>query len=283
MSALFHLYLCGRIAAEWWIFMKEILSQLGPVRLTLLSLCIPLAVIAYFYKFVFPGYGFTAMVCVLLICILCFYALIPLAAPAHPLFVKWSLWIVSLGLCAVLVAGIITEGVILKASKGSPETDTPYLLVLGAKVNKNAPSVSLLDRIHAAYDYLIVHPDTLAVLSGGQGPDEPISEARCMYDYLVEMGIPPHQLLMEDRSTSTRENFRFSLDLLEQVTGQRPTELGVVSSEYHLFRAGLCADAFGIDFIGIPARTVRFTQRINYFMREVVGVWYYILLGGNYS
>ena len=261
--------------------MKDILAHLGPVRLTLLLACIPLAVIAYFYKFVFPGYGFTSLVCVLLIGICCFYALMPLAAPYHPVFTRWAIRIVSWCLCFGIALCTVTELIVLRASKGSPQQDTPYLLVLGAKVNENGPSVSLWDRINAAYDYLSAHPDTVAVLSGGQGKDEPMSEAQCMYDHLTDMGISPDRLYMEDQATSTWQNFQYSLDLLENTFGQRPTELGVVSSEYHLFRAGLFARAFGVEFIGIPARTARFTQRINYFMREVAGVWYYILLGGN--
>ena len=104
-----------------------------------------------------------------------------------------------------------------------------------------------------------------------------------MDDYLTDWGIHPSRILMEDQASSTWENINFTLDLLEQTTGQRPTELGILSSEYHLYRASLFAKACDIDFIGIPARTSRFTQRLNYFMREVAGVWHYILLGGQYS
>ena len=263
--------------------MKEILAQMGYWRLGLVALCIPLAIIAFFYKFVIPGYSFTALVCVVLICILLFYAFIPLVGIRHPALETWSVRIVS----AILILGLtvcgITEAVILHASRGDPDRETPYILVLGAKVNENGPSISLWDRINAAYDYLLDHPDTIAVVSGGQGKDEPMSEAQCMYDHLVEWGIHPSRILMEDQATSTWENLHFTLDLLEQTTGQRPTELGVLSSEYHLFRASLFTKACGVEFIGIPARTTRFTQRLNYFMREVAGVWHYILLGGQYS
>ena len=110
-----------------------------------------------------------------------------------------------------------------------------------------------------------------------------MSEAQCMYDHLTAWGISPDRVLMEDMATSTWENLHFSLDLLEEVTGQRPTELGVLSSEYHLFRASLFTKACDVEFIGIPAKTARLSQKINYFMREVAGVWHYILLGGQYS
>ena len=74
-----------------------------------------------------------------------------------------------------------------------------------------------------------------------------------------------------------------SLDLVEEKTGERPTKLGVLSSEYHLFRASLFTKKCGVDFVGIPAPTSRMGQKINHFMREVAGVWHYLLLGGQYD
>ena len=97
----------------------------------------------------------------------------------------------------VLVVGI-TEGIIIHASFGNPEEPVDYVVVLGAKVNRDGPSVSLWDRICAAYTYLDEHPNVTAVLSGGQGTDEPITEAECMYRELVNLGIDPQRLWMEE-------------------------------------------------------------------------------------
>ena len=104
-----------------------------------------------------------------------------------------------------------------------------------------------------------------------------------MFRELFWMGIDPERLWAEHYSTSTWENLQFSLDLIEEKTGQRPTKIGVLSSEYHLFRASLFADACGVSSVLIPARTSVFTQRINHFMREVAGVWHYLILGGQYE
>ena len=104
-----------------------------------------------------------------------------------------------------------------------------------------------------------------------------------MFNELTARGIPARRLWLEDRSTSTWENLNFSLDLIEAKTGTRPAQLGVLSSEYHLFRASLFAKACGVDFVGIPARTSRPAQAINHFMREVAGIWHYLLLGGQYD
>ena len=263
--------------------MKELIAHIGTFRLILLLGCIPLALLAYLCKFVLPGYSFSALVCTALIGVILFYVLMPLVGLKFPVFARWTTRIFTVLLVIGLVIYAGTEAVIIHYSFGSPEKDSPYLLVLGAKVNDNGPSVSLWDRIYAANDYLQKHPDTVAIVSGGQGKDEPMTEALCMFTHLTELGIEPSRILLEDKATSTWENLHFSLDLIEKEFGQRPTELAVLSSEYHLFRASLFTKACGVDFIGIPARTSKVSQMINHFMREVAGVWHYILLGGQYS
>lgn len=185
-------------------------------------------------------------------------------------------------LCAGVLLAAITEGIIIHASFGSPEEDVSYLVVLGAKVRSDGPSLSLQNRIDAAYAYLAAHPDTVAVVTGGRGEDEPMTEAKCMYDRLTAMGIDGSRIWMEDKATSTWENLRFSLDLIEEKTGSRPAKIGVLSSEYHLYRAGLFAKACGVEFIGVPARTTNPVLMVNHFLREVAGVWHFMLLGGQY-
>ena len=61
----------------------------------------------------------------------------------------------------------------------------------------------LKHRLDAAYDYLTEHPDVPVIVCGGQGPDESISEAQCMYEYLTKKGIAAERITQEDRSTST--------------------------------------------------------------------------------
>ncbi|MDD5864086.1 MAG: ElyC/SanA/YdcF family protein [Firmicutes bacterium] len=263
--------------------MKTFFSHLGPGRIGALIGCLVLAAAAFFLKFCVPGYSFSALVCLFLIAVILFYALMPLAAPRFPGLTK----VVTIAVTVFLILGGlvvgVTEAVIIHASFGNPEEPVDYLVVLGAKVNRDGPSVSLWDRICAAYTYLEEHPGVTAVLSGGQGTDEPITEAECIYRELVNLGIDPKRLWLEEEATSTWENLHFSLDLIQEKTGQRPQKLGVLSSEYHLFRASLFAKACGVEFVGVPARTSRFPQKVNHFLREVAGVWHYILLGGRYD
>lgn len=194
--------------------------------------------------------------------------------------------ILTSALTTVLILGILLVGctlaVVCRASLGQPEADCQYIVVLGAKVNGTSPSLSLRERIDAAEQYLKAHPNTIAILSGGQGPDEQISEAECMYHQLAARGIPKKQLWLEDQATSTWENLNFSLELIEEKTGNRPTTLGIISSEYHLFRASLFASDCGVEAVGIPADTAWLSLKVNYLLREVAGVWHYLILGGQY-
>ena len=183
-------------------------------------------------------------------------------------------------LCLGLVAFGITEAFVLQGSEGKSDVEFSYLVVLGAKVNGTAPSLSLNDRIETAYDYLAAHPDVIAVLSGGQGSDENITEAQCMFNELTRLGIAPERLWLEEKATSTWENLQFSLAVIEEKTGQRPTSIGILSSEYHLYRAGLFATEWGVDAALIPAHTDSFTIRLNYTLREVPVLWKHLILGG---
>ncbi len=245
--------------------------------------CALLAAAAAFLKFAVPGYSFSALVCCVLLGIIAFYAVTRRLAPRFPRGIPILRRIFTVCLVVGLLIVGITEAVIIHASFGAPEQEVAYVVVLGAKVNDSGPSVSLWDRIYAARDYLNAHPDVIAVLSGGQGTDEPVAEAQAMYENLVALGIDPDRLWLEEEATSTWENLHYSLNLIEEKTGSRPETLGVLSSEYHLFRASLFAKACGVEFVGIPAQTSRLPQKINHFMREVAGVWHYILLGGQYD
>ena len=238
---------------------------------------------AFYLRFVLWGYSFSALVCVCLAGIIAFYEVTGILLPQFPAAIP----IIRRGFTVCLAIGIavvtMTEGIIIKASFGSPAQDIDYLVVLGAKVRVTGPSASLWDRIYGAYDYLAAHPDVTAIVSGGQGDDEPTAEAYAMYEELVKLGIDPDRVWIEDKATSTWENLHFSLDLIEEKTGKRPEKIGVLSSEYHLYRASLFTKACGVEFVGVPAKTSRVTQKINHFMREGAGVWHYGLLGGQYE
>ncbi len=244
-----------------------------------LGACVPFAAVGYVCKFMIRGYSFTALVCLGIIGVILFYTLMPLVGRVFPQFARVTTIVFTVLLLCGLALFSFTEYHIIQASFGTPEAEAEYLVVLGAKVRDDGPSVSLWDRINAAADYLKAHEDTIAIVSGGQGEDEPITEAQCMHDELVKLGIDESRIWMEDKATSTDENMRFSLDLIEEKTGTRPEKLAILSSEYHLYRSSLMAKKLGIEFVGVPAKTSRLSQLVNHAMREVAGVWHFYIFG----
>lgn len=229
-----------------------------------------------------PIADFLAAACFVLAGIAVAALLLPKLYRCHPRTAKILASCLVLVILLTLVLMTFTGVRIVKAAAEQPDADCRYIVVLGAKVNGTVPSDNLRCRIDAAYDYLIAHPETVAVLSGGQGSDEVISEAQCMYNALAERGIDPQRLWLEENATSTWENITFSLDLIQEKTGKRPETVGLVTSEFHLYRAGLFAADCGVTAVGIPAKTEDRAELVYYFLREIAGVWHYYLLGGQY-
>ena len=244
-----------------------------------LAACVPFAALGYVCKFVVRGYSFTALVCLGIIGVILFYSVMPLIGRVFPRFGRVCTIVVTLALLCGVALFSFTEYHIIQASAGTQGEQAEYLVVLGAKVREDGPSVSLWDRIYAAADYLKAHEDVIAIVSGGQGADEPITEAEAMRRELVNLGIEEDRIWLEDRATSTDENMRFSLELIQEKTGSRPEKLAILSSEYHLYRVSLMAEKLGVGFVGVPAKTSRLTQLVNHAMREAAGVWHFYIFG----
>ena len=187
---------------------------------------------------------------------------------------------VAILLVIILIAMAITAVPVLWGVKPQPDANCDYLILLGAGVDGDTPSPILQDRINQAYEYLSKHPDTICIATGGKGDDENLSEAQCIFNHLTAMGIAPERIWLEERATSTVENFEYSLELLEAKTGSRDGKIGVLSNEFHLFRSSLIARANGIKPIYIPAATSNTLVRINYTVREILVLWKYLIIGG---
>ena len=143
--------------------MKAFFTLLGTGRLVALLICAVLGGLAVFLKFCIPGYSFSALVCLCLIGILLFYTFMPLVGITFPAFARIATKLFTTVLVIGLLIVGVTEAIIIKASFGSPKEPVQYMVVLGAKVNKDGPSVSLWDRICGAYTYLDEHPDVIAI------------------------------------------------------------------------------------------------------------------------
>ena len=142
-----------------------------------------------------------------------------------------------------------------------------YVIVLGAKVKGTIPSLSLQNRIDEAARFLIEHEKTIVIVTGGQGADEDISEAKVMQQGLIAQGIDEERIILEGKSTSTYENIIFSKALI-------PSGLDtglLVTNDYHLYRASLIARQEGLDVTGLPAKTPGVTV-VKSYLREYLAI-----------
>ena len=145
--------------------------------------------------------------------------------------------------------------------------DEDIVIILGCRVKGTVPTKALYSRCLSASKYLKTNPNARAILSGGQGKDEQISEAECMYRILTSLGIDEGRLIKEEKSTSTYENLLYSKDLTQE------KRIAIATSEYHIYRAKLIAKELGLLASAIPAKSIP-VLRVSYFTREVFGVWY---------
>ena len=185
------------------------------------------------------------------------------------------LTLVVLSLCFIYIF-VGSFFIVSRAHLPAPESSRPpVVVVLGCRVKGLKPSILLGERIKAAYEYLSANPDSVCICSGGQGDDEIISEAQCIRDELVKMGIPASRLYMEDKSTSSRENLKFSKEIMER------EDLGdtivIVTNSWHELRAQMVASDLGIPCGGYGAHTPLWLVP-SYHIRELYGVVYQIFL-----
>lgn len=177
--------------------------------------------------------------------------------------------------CLGSILFLLAEGCIISGFSQKGPEGLDYLVVLGAQMKVNGPSRALQYRLDEAIRYLEENPETRVIVSGGQGPDEPISEAQGMYDYLIQKGIAPDRILLEDQSKNTFQNLTFSAEYLDM----EHDSVGVVSNNFHIFRATKIAAKAGYKNVyGIAARGEPFLQ-CNNMMREFFGVVKDFLVG----
>lgn len=186
---------------------------------------------------------------------------------------KWVWRTVKAGTYAFILYAAAATVIILACSLASPETDATAI-VLGAQVKSYqdgtyGPSSMLQKRINAAYVYLTENPKADCIVSGGQGSNEPISEALCMYNELVEMGIDRSRIYMEDRSTNTEENLNFSYQIIEENNINK--SLAVVSDGFHQARARLIAHKLGLSS---PMGAINADTNVVYLPTFLVREWF---------
>lgn len=169
-------------------------------------------------------------------------------------------------LVILLLQFLALEGLIIFNGNSDPETKTDYLIILGAGLKGDMPSISLRERLDAGVRYLKKYPDAMVVVSGGQGRGETITEAEAMKKFLVSKGIDESRILSENRASSTMENFRLSRELIETRAGKPVREITFITNSFHILRAKMLAERNGLDAHAISGKTVQIV--IPSYLRE---------------
>lgn len=180
-------------------------------------------------------------------------------------------FILRIGLLVVFSLGVLfflgVEAMILKGAVQMPSESQDYVIVLGAHVRSEGPSRALALRLDKALEYAADNPDTIFIVSGGQGSNEPCTESSAMKKYLTDRGLPASRILEEDRSTNTRENLIFSRRMIPA-----DASVGIISNGFHICRALHLAETLGYENAsGIPAKSDIGTQPTN-LLREFFAV-----------
>lgn len=173
-------------------------------------------------------------------------------------------------LCAVVLTASAETVFMITAAVKSPEPSAT-VVVLGCRVYGERPSRMMVARLKAAQRYLEDNPDSVCILSGGQGEDEDISEAECMYRYLVSAGISTDRLYKEDKSTSTRENLAFSKEIIEREGLNK--NIAIATNEFHEYRAQQIAKSLGFES-GAVSGVTEIWVLPTYYVRELYGILY---------
>lgn len=160
---------------------------------------------------------------------------------------------------AILVIVILqfaaVECLIFSKGHSDPEVKTNYLVILGAGIKGEDISLALQERLNLGLHYLEKYPDTKAIVTGGQGRGEDITEAEAMKRFLVSKGIAEDRIIVEDKATSTMENFYLSREIIIENSGENETDITFVTNTFHILRAKMLASRNGFNAHAICAKT----------------------------
>ena len=182
---------------------------------------------------------------------------------------RWLKLLLGLALVGVLGFSALF-GAVLSGMYDQIDGEPQVMVILGCQVKPWGPSILLQDRLDKALEYLETEPDMTVVVSGGQGPDEHISEARAMADYLMEQGIEQERILLEDQSHNTVQNLTLTRQLLDELGYDLEQDIVVVSNGFHLTRVRMLWERVweedNLSTLAAPSSHV--PSRLKMYLRE---------------
>ena len=173
-----------------------------------------------------------------------------------------------------LVVFLSAQALMLSHFFDKGEKNADYMIVLGAQINKDGPSVAFKYRLDAAYEYLMENPDTICIVSGMQGYNEPMPEGIGGVNYLISRGIDPSRLIAENEAEDTDDNIAIGRKIILEQSGKAESELSVVivTNNYHLFRGmGLARKQFNCKISGVAGDNDKL-YILNAMVRETLGI-----------
>ena len=228
-----------------------------------------------------PGMRFTGLLCWCTAVVWIVFAVLDRAGEQ-----KWAkrckrILLVLLAVGFALFAAM--EALVLRDNHtDASDQDVTCIIILGAGVNGTEPSLMLATRLRAALDFVADRPDVPIICSGGQGAGEDITEAECMAQWLMEHGVVEERIWKEEKSTSTRENFDLSKQLMAERGIDTTGNFAFVTNDYHVARAKRIASvpwAYGVAAT-LPRNLYYDTLQLNYYIREAFAMAELLVIGG---
>lgn len=181
-------------------------------------------------------------------------------------------WLILPALALAIVFGLVSGFLASYGLNDTATDDEDALIVLGAAVHGRVVSPSLAQRLEVAVGYHQRNPEALIVVTGGQGPQEDIAEAVAARDHLLAQGVPDDVIVVEDRSTTTEENFAFAKVLLdERLDGDY--RVVFVTNEYHVWRAARLAEGAGLAAAHLHSATRWYVWPSSYLRESTAALW----------
>lgn len=252
--------------------LKILLAALGAASLSYGFILLAIIGTGSWFNFVFVGMGLALIVIGVLL-----DKIVRAFSGGHRIITTICFSVIAL----LLVNFILFEGTIISFanqvpdfSKGAPK----YIIVLGAKVDKNLmPSLEFSQRLITAEEFC--SDESILILTGGKGTDEPISEAEGAYSYLTKRNrISAKEILLETKSTSTSENLKYALDIIRENGGDSDDSVLIISSAFHLFRASRLALFAGYSNTCYAGSTGLKILQPYYYFREYAAYFREIVL-----
>ncbi len=171
----------------------------------------------------------------------------------------------------ITVIGIVFMVILIMPalSGGYSENEPATVVVMGCKVNDGQPSLMLAARLNVAYEILDDNSEYVCVVSGGHTEGEPFSEGEVMKNYLVEKGIDPDRIYVEDKAYNTEQNIEFSDEIIKE--NNLYENLIITTDGFHQFRSTYYARLYGYDVYCASSLSVLGAVP-SYYIREMIAI-----------